>query len=150
MIVSARRRMAARRPGFTLLEVLVVVAILVILAGVAGVAVFGYLDDAKVDTARTQCEFFEKQCKAFYAKHARAPQGLMELVQPDPALGKPLVDGGVAALTDPWGTGQYQLDNNEATDAYGAPIFTVTCFEGGQSGRQIFSTSRTRQMNQPQ
>lgn len=148
MIVSARRRLAARRPGFTLLEVLVVVAILVILAGVAGVYVFGFLDDAKVDTARTQCEFFEKQCKAFYARHNRAPNGLIELVQPDPSLGKPLVDGGISALTDPWGVGQYQLDTSGQTDQYGAPLFIVTCFENGQQGKPVYSATRTKAMQQ--
>src|SRR5260370_627756 len=49
MIVHQTR--TARRTGFTLMEVLVVVAILVILAGVGSVAVFHYLDDAKVKTA---------------------------------------------------------------------------------------------------
>ncbi len=143
MIVSARRRSAARRPGFTLLEVLVVVAILVILAGVAGVYVFGFLDGAKVDSARTQCEFFEKNCKAFYAKHNRSPNGLIELVAPDPTFGKPLVEGGEAALADPWGKGQYMLDNTQ-TDMYGAPEFIVSCYEDGNQGKQVFSARRVK------
>jgi len=151
MIVSARRRLAARRPGFTLLEVLVVVAILVILAGVAGVAVFGYLDNAKVDTARTQCDFFEKQCMAYYARNNQLPNTLIDLVAPQDGS-KPLVDGGMSALTDPWG-GQYQLENSGNTNQNtGRPDFHVHCTQGGPQGggQQIFSTTRMRQMNQQQ
>lgn len=149
MILSTRGRFAtrsaARRPGFTLLEVLVVVAILVILAGVAGVYVFGFLDGAKVDTARAQCEMFEKQCKAFNLRYNRAPQGLIELVAPQEPGIKPLVDGGEAALVDPWSKGTFQLASVEQ-DNFGAPIFTVICYENGEESKVIYSTSRTKAM----
>jgi prepilin-type N-terminal cleavage/methylation domain-containing protein len=150
MIVSARRRLAARRPGFTLLEVLVVVAILVILAGVAGVAVFGYLDNAKVDTARTQCDFFEKQCKAFFVRNNRLPQGLQELVQPQDGS-RPLVDGGLSALQDPWGAGQYILEDSGSVDPVtGQPDFFVFCYQNGNQNQMVYSTSRMKMMNAQQ
>ena len=44
MIVRVTRRSALRREAFTLLEVLVVVAILVVLASVAGIYFFRYLE----------------------------------------------------------------------------------------------------------
>ena len=55
-IRTARQRAenrAVRRAAFTLLEVLIVVAILVILASAASIALFRYLEDAKVGRAKT-------------------------------------------------------------------------------------------------
>ncbi len=146
MIVSANRRLAARnRAAFTLLEVLVVVAILVILAAVAGVYVFGYLEDAKIDTARTQCAMFESQCKNYMAKNGGVPpQSLMELVAPSDGK-QPLVEGGVAALNDPWQQGgQYQMELSQ--DAYGNPdpiVFVVS----PKTGQPIYSSKRAAMGN---
>lgn len=150
MIVSARQRLAARlasrRRGFTLLEVLVVVAIIVILAGGAGIYIFGFLDDSKVRAAQSQCELFEKASKSFYTSHGRVPNGLIELVAPDPSVGKPLVDGGQAALVDPWGIDNYYLDNSGQVDQYGSPQFIVYCHENGNQNKPIYSASRTKAM----
>jgi general secretion pathway protein G len=141
MIVSAPRRPAAqRRAAFTLLEVLVVVAILVILAAVAGVYVFGYLEDAKIDTARSQCALFETQCKAYMAKNGGIPpQSLMELVQPSDGR-QPLIEGGMAALNDPWQQGgQYQMEIHQ--DQYGNPDPVVYVISP-KTGQPIYSSKR--------
>ncbi len=137
MIVSSVRRPAVqRRAAFTLLEVLVVVAILVILAAVAGVYVFGYLDDAKIDTAQQTCAMFESQCKAFAVKNDRMPENLGELVVGVNGR-NPLVDGGPAALQSPWG-GTYELeiglDANENPDPI---VYTI-----GGKGQRIVSKKR--------
>lgn len=141
MIVSASRRPAPRRAAFTLLEVLVVVAILVILAAVAGVYVFGYLEDAKIDTARSQCALFETQCKAYMAKNGgNPPQSLMELVAPSDGR-QPLIEGGPTALNDPWQQGgQYQMQIQ--ADSYGNPdpvVFVIS----PKTGQPIYSSKRT-------
>src|SRR5438067_8302609 len=99
-----RRRTAARRSAFTLLEVLVVVAILVILAGVASISIFRYMEDAKVGRARTDMQALEKAVKTYYTQHGDWPP-------PDQlasAIG-PLMDQGQAALVDPWGN-QYTYE----------------------------------------
>jgi general secretion pathway protein G len=142
MIVSATRRpVAHRRAAFTLLEVLVVVAILVILAAVAGVYVFGYLEDAKIDTARSQCALFETQCKAYMAKNGgNPPQSLMELVAPSDGR-QPLIEGGPAALNDPWQQGgQYQLELRQ--DNYGNPD-PVVYVTSPRTGQPIYSSKRS-------
>ncbi|QEL18797.1 type II secretion system protein GspG [Limnoglobus roseus] len=109
-----------RRSAFTLLEVLVVVAIIVILAGGAGVYVFGYLEDAKVDTARNTITMLETQCKAYAAKNGgQLPGTLQELVAP--TNGKsPLIDGGPNVLLDPWGN-QYQYNPDNTNQYTGEP-----------------------------
>ena len=54
MLATARNR-ATRRAAFTLLEILVVVAIVVILAGVGVVATTTYLENAKKSKAQLGC-----------------------------------------------------------------------------------------------
>lgn len=144
MIVSANRRLAPRnRAAFTLLEVLVVVAILVILAAVAGVYVFGYLEDARVDTARQTIGQLESACKNFAVKNGGIPPAdLQELVAPTTG-GNPLIDGGAGALMDPWGQ-MFQYDPNNV-DVNGNPdpvVFTIN----PKTGAQIFSAKRQVQM----
>ena len=151
MIVSARRRLAARRPGFTLLEVLVVVAILVILAGVAGVYVFGFLDDAKADTARSQCAALENAAKSFYLKNNAMPNQLQDLVFPDQSIfpgAKPVLEGGDMAIRDPWGN-YYQADFSQF-DQYNAPDPQVWTYENGNQNMPIYSARRVKKGQQQQ
>ena len=58
--IRTARRKAARRAAFTLLEVLIVVAILVILASAASISLFRYLEDAKVGRAKTDMRVIEQ------------------------------------------------------------------------------------------
>jgi general secretion pathway protein G len=100
--VRTARQKAARRAGFTLLEVLVVVAILVILAGVASISVFRYLEDAKVGAAKTSMQTLEQAVKKYYTENGEwPPNNNLQAVAP-------YLDQGTQALVDPWG-GQYQL-----------------------------------------
>src|ERR1700687_1948519 len=61
MIVRSTRAAAraTARAGFTLMEVMVVVAILVVLAGTGGVIYINVLEGAKEDVARTQVKSIE-------------------------------------------------------------------------------------------
>lgn len=126
MIVTPRSQQLARRSAFTLLEVLVVVAIIVILAGGAGVYVFGYLEDAKIDTARNQITMLENACQSYYAKNQAFPNTLYDLVQPTDGK-SPLVDGGVGALRDPWGKEyQYNASNTNANGDQDPMVMTTS------------------------
>ena len=141
MLVTSNRRLALRtREGFTLLEVLVVVAILLILAGAASVAVFRYLDDAKADSARNQMTMFENACKNYMAKNdGNPPPSLMELVAPTDG-NKPLLDGGPAMLISPFNPNQqYQYDPTHV-DSYGAPDPIVSLQM--PDGRTLLSSRR--------
>ena len=141
MLVSANRRLARHsREAFTLLEVLVVVAIIVILAGVATVSLFRYLDDAKDSTAKTQMGTLEEACKSYMVKNEGAvPPSLEELVQPTDG-NKPLVEGGLNMLISPHGV-KYNYDSTHV-DPYGSPDPMVSLQL--PNGKILYSPKRTK------
>jgi general secretion pathway protein G len=99
---------AARRAAFTLLEVLIVVAIIVVLAGVSSLYVFRYLEDSKVNRCKADVQTIAKAAQAYEIQFGQLPGSLQELVQP-PSGGKPFIEAD--ALIDPWGK-QYQYDQS--------------------------------------
>jgi general secretion pathway protein G len=98
------RRWAAA--GFTLLELLVVVAIIGLLVGYVGPKYFGQLGKAEVKTARAQIDGIEKALDQYRLDVGRYPsteQGLNALVTAPPGVAKwngPYLKKGVPL--DPW------------------------------------------------
>lgn len=64
----------ARRRGFTLLEILVVIAILGLLAGMVAVAVVPTFNKAKVDTTRTNIGTTVDLLKQYYLRKNKYPE----------------------------------------------------------------------------
>jgi general secretion pathway protein G len=125
---TTRRLVLSTRNGFTLLEVLVVVSILMILAGLAAFAVTRYMRDAKINQAYLQMSKIKSTVDAYYASSGGMyPQSLQELVVPTEA-GPPMLEGGESAIIDPWGQ-PYQLSEEpDSTGTMRIVIFTI--FEG--------------------
>lgn len=99
-----------RRGGFTLIEILVVIAVLGILASLVAPMVFGHVSDAKVSAAQSQIEIFGLALDAYRMDNDWYPstaQGLEALVTPpsgDPPARRwrgPYLKRGVPL--DPWG-----------------------------------------------
>lgn len=122
--------------GFTLMELLVVLAILSLLAAFAVPRVVQFLGSAKTDTANVQIESFESALEFFLLDTGRYPtsaEGLEALmVQPEGLVGwnGPYItkeDG----LTDPWGTAyKYQFPGQHGEfDIYS---FGADKSEGGE------------------
>jgi general secretion pathway protein G len=131
MIVRSNR--AARRLAFTLMEVLVVVAILVILAGVGGVMYMRYLDEAKVSKAKIDIKALADVVETYYLKNNEYPASLVILTQPQ--------DGERAylepqAIMDPW-SHEYMIEPNTVNPATGKPLIYSNGPGGG--GQQIRS-----------
>ncbi|GAB3432960.1 type II secretion system major pseudopilin GspG [Massilia solisilvae] len=103
--IAARRR---AQPGFTLLELLVVIVIIGLLAAYVGPKYFSQLGKSEVTIARAQIESFEKSLDTYRLDVGRYPtteEGLAALIAaPASAAGKwngPYLKKGVPL--DPWG-----------------------------------------------
>jgi general secretion pathway protein G len=114
-MVKLRRRSGARAGGFTLVELLVVLAILTLLAGLVGPRVLGQLGGAKSKTAGVQIADIEKATELFKLDVGRFPtteEGLEALVKKPATVSAgwsgPYLKGSLPA--DPWGKPyHYQL-----------------------------------------
>jgi general secretion pathway protein G len=104
---SARRTVGPGEQGFTLLELLVVLAILGLLAAVVGPQVLRYLGSSKSQAASVQAKNIVAALNLYKLDTGNFPskdEGLQSLMKAPPTAsfwnGPYLPDGG--ALTDPW------------------------------------------------
>lgn len=110
--MAKRRSDPRRQSGFTLFELLVVLAIMALLAAIVAPRVIGYLGRAKTDVARSQMSNLVTSLELYYLDVGRYPdedQGLAALVaapeddgDPIPGWRGPYLNDDTG-LTDPWG-----------------------------------------------
>jgi len=103
-------RPAGRRPGFTLIEILVVIAVIAVLAALVAPNVFQHVGTAKDAAARSQIEMLGAALDAYRLDNGRYPtseQGLDALWQEPTAEPRPTNWRGPylrkAVPADPWG-----------------------------------------------
>ena len=135
---ASRRR---SRDGFTLVEVLVVVAIVVILASVGTIATIKYLEDAKVDTARAKAAQLELYLKSWSAKNEGTeldPSNISVLAE--------YAEDGQRALLDPW-LNQFQLEYlNDPAQPQFRRAFFYTIPPNGVDGKQGWKAGAPKQL----
>lgn len=137
---SHHRPRAAR--AFSLIEIMIVLAIMLVLAGIVGFAVFGQRDKADIQATRVQLESFESAMRAFRLDYRRYPteeEGVAvlwskETLDPDAdqaAWSKYLE---VPATADLWGSewgystesDEFAIDDEEGAGA--GPTFDIWSF----------------------
>ncbi len=103
-----RRR--CRRHAFTLIEIMIVIVIIGMIAGLVGPALIQNLVKAKVETAKTQITLLKNACKDYYLDMSEFPRSLDDLVSSpgNPKWDGPYLDPAKVPV-DPWGQPyQYQ------------------------------------------
>jgi general secretion pathway protein G len=122
-----------REAGFTLVELLVVLVILVLLASIIGPRVIGYLGSSRSKTAKVQIEGLVTSLELFHIDVGRYPttsEGLEALVKTAAALpgwNGPYVSKNTVPA-DPWGQ-PYHYDSPGKKGAF--DIFTL-----GRDGKE--------------
>lgn len=99
------RRGRRSRRGLTLIEILVVVTILGLIAGIIGIQVAKQLEEAKIDTAKIQIKNIQEALELYKIKLNRYPstaEGLTALASP-PGGKAPIME---MIPKDPW-DGEY-------------------------------------------
>ena len=97
-----------REAGFTLVELLVVLAIIALIASIAAPQVLRYLGSARSGTALAQIRNIESALELFYVDNGRYPtgeEGLTALTSPPASAARwngPYLKN-TSALNDPWG-----------------------------------------------
>ena len=113
---------AARR-GFTLVELLVVVAILGILGTIAIQNVTGHIAKTRITAAEAGVRALQEACTTYYIQRKKLPTSLEQLVEGD----DPILEGGEGALYDPW-------DNKYEMETKGKKVVIKSSGENGVMG----------------
>lgn len=112
------KRQGRRNSGFTLLELLLVMAILVVLAGLSTVAVINLQKGAYQKTALVEIETMEKACKMYKLNAGSYPATLDDLYTNPTGMsraqwGGPYLDKPIS--NDPWQS-PYSYTKDELND----------------------------------
>lgn len=103
------RNRATPESGFSLLEILVALAIIASLAALVGPRLLGHVDKSKVTTAKVQIKMLETALTTYYSEGGVLPGSTEELnilvvnTKNDPNWGGPYLAEGQIPL-DPWGS----------------------------------------------
>jgi general secretion pathway protein G len=103
MVIRRKEYLRGARHGFTLMEILIVVAIIVVLASVGGVYLFGALRSSQEDIAIMRAKDVGKALGMYALQHNGSyPQTLDALLVSDGNGNGPYLKG-PEYLNDPWG-----------------------------------------------
>jgi len=97
----------AMRAGFTLVELLVVVAIIGILGTIAVQNITGHIASTRITAAESGVQSLKEACTSYNLKHKKFPTSLDQLTEGD----DPILDSD-KYLYDPWDT-KYEMETKK-------------------------------------
>lgn len=138
-LIPARRPLSAGAGGFTLIELMVVIAILAILVALVAPKMIGRTDDARITSAKTQIRNIEQALGLYKLDSGVYPsteQGLESLVRP-PTIGiipRNWKEGGYMPKVplDPWGNPFVYLSPGPDGTPYEVISYGADGEEGGE------------------
>ncbi|MCX6995939.1 MAG: type II secretion system major pseudopilin GspG [Kiritimatiellaeota bacterium] len=119
----------AARAGFTLIEIMLVVVIIGLLAGIVSVSIPKHLEKARHNKARADIDGLGVAINSYYMDTGKYPPNLDSLVQGD----EPYLDKGIPK--DPWGN-DYQYTYPSAHKPFKYDIKSLG-FDGVESDDDI-------------
>ena len=146
MALSRRRR---RNAGFSLIELMVVIAIMGLLATVVAVNLMGRTYDAKVKKVMADFDAMSKAIKLFKLDVGRYPQRLDELWTPGGGAKNwkgPYIENTPPAPKDPWGN-DYTYTPPLSGGKYVITSYGEDGAPGGTSEAQDLTTDNITQVN---
>jgi general secretion pathway protein G len=128
MKTSEKETVTALRAGFTLVEILVAVAIIGILGTMAAVNIPRMLEESKIQATQSAVSTLKDAVVSYNLANHKYPADLKALVE---ASGdeEPIVDGGEGALEDPFGT-EYKYERK------GKKIVIISAGPDGEFGTE--------------
>ena len=121
-----------RRSGFTLLEIMVVVVIIGLLAGLVTVRTRSYISVSRQEAAKTELAKMRDALDAYYAVHSRYPtneEGLAALTAKTPKFPDGLLN---KVPRDPWGNDYVYNCPGRGDSAYEVISYGADGREGGE------------------
>lgn len=128
-LLNSTRRRPQPRAGFSLVEIMVVLVIIGLLAGIVAVNVRGHMIRGQQETARVEIAKIADALETYYSIHSRYPtneEGIEALATSSDRMPEPLLK---SVPTDPWGE-RYQY-NRPGRDQQPYEVLTL-----GGDGRE--------------
>jgi general secretion pathway protein G len=130
--------------GFSLVEIMIVIVIMGLLAGVVSINVRSYINKAKQNTARQEIATIVHALETFYAANGRYPtndEGIAILTQPSPKWPDPPLK---TVPLDPWGRA-YQYNSPGAGSPYEVICYGADGREGGTGADADISSEKLKE-----
>jgi len=99
---NENQAVTAMRAGFTLMEILVAVAIIGILGTVAVQSVTSNIEKSKITAAQESVNNIANAVTTYYLANKKYPNDLRDLIKEN-SDGEAVLEGGEGVLEDPWG-----------------------------------------------
>jgi general secretion pathway protein G len=133
-----------RARAFSLVEVMIVLVIIGLLAGVVSINARAYIMKARQHTARAEIATIVKALNTYYGTYARYPtndEGLGALTKPTEKISEPLLDG---EPKDPWGN-LYQYNAPGAKGPFEVMSYGADGRPGGDGANADISSDNLKE-----